>query len=173
VPELPRGAIVALTGDSDCGKSTLATAWCRDAFRNKGVPFVFLDRENPKQVVIDRIRRLGLESGQCRTFWGGWLKEEAPQPDDPRVRTWAKERKGIVVVDSFSAFLDGDQNGVLRLPMPDFLYSPLLLAGAARQSAPFRGARRGELSVAPVCRSSPKGTGELANSTESEGYWCG
>jgi ABC-type phosphate/phosphonate transport system ATPase subunit len=29
-PELPNGTVVALTGDSSSGKSTLATAWARD-----------------------------------------------------------------------------------------------------------------------------------------------
>lgn len=109
-PELPRGAVVALTGDSASGKSTLATAWARDGFQNKGIPFLFLDRENPLTVVADRIARLGLEEGPGRKFWGGWLGEQAPQPDSPIVRAFAKEHKGLIVIDSFTAFVEGDQN---------------------------------------------------------------
>ncbi len=56
-PELPRGAVVALTGDSGSGKSTLVTAWARDVV----VPVLFLDRENPVSVFIDRLDRLGFE----------------------------------------------------------------------------------------------------------------
>jgi len=109
-PELPRGAVVALTGDAGSGKSTLATAWARDAWRTKGVPSLFLDRENPASVIADRLARLGTEDGPGLRFWGGWLPEEAPQPDAAIVRQWAAEHRGIAVVDSFSAFLAGDQN---------------------------------------------------------------
>jgi hypothetical protein len=109
-PELPRGAVVALTGDAGSGKSSLATAWARDAWRQKGVPSLFLDRENPIGVIADRFERLGAEDGPGMRFWGGWLPAEAPQPDAPIVCAWAKEHKGLVVVDSFSAFHGGDQN---------------------------------------------------------------
>jgi|SRR6185437_10298269 len=118
-PELPRGAVVALTGDAGSGKSTVATAWARDAYRLKGIPSLFLDRENPLNVIADRLSRLGTEDGPGLRFWGGWLPDEAPMPDSPLVRQWAAEHRGIVVVDSFSAYLDGDQNdaSVCRLFM--------------------------------------------------------
>ncbi len=45
-PELPEGAVVALTGDSGSGKSTLATAWARDVIAT-GRPVLILDRESP------------------------------------------------------------------------------------------------------------------------------
>jgi KaiC/GvpD/RAD55 family RecA-like ATPase len=109
-PELPRGAVVGLTGDAGSGKSTLLTAWARDAWRNQGVPALFLDRENSLNVVAERLQRLGVEDGPGLRFWGGWLPAEAPQPYCSTVRAWAAERKGLVVVDSLSAFLEGDQN---------------------------------------------------------------
>lgn len=109
-PELPRGSVVAYTGDSGCGKSTKATADARDLWRQKGIPSLFLDRENPIGVIADRLERLGMEDGPGIRFWGGWLYSEAPQPDDPIVRAWAKEHRGLIVVDSFSAFHGGDQN---------------------------------------------------------------
>jgi KaiC/GvpD/RAD55 family RecA-like ATPase len=108
--EVPRGAVVAFTGDSASGKSTLVTAFARDARRGKGVQTLILDRENPLAVVADRLRRLGMEDGPGMWIWGGWLREQAPQPDSPIVRRWAAETKGIIVVDSFSAFIEGDQN---------------------------------------------------------------
>jgi AAA domain len=91
---LPRGAIVVLTGNSESGKSTLATAWARDVWRDKGVSFLFLDRENPGPVVADRFARLGIEDGPGKKFWRGWLGQEAPQPDSSIVRAFAKEHKG-------------------------------------------------------------------------------
>ena len=80
-PELPCSALVAVTGDAGSGKSTWATAKARDAFRNKNIPYVFLDRENPAAVISDRLARLGTEDGPRRRFWGGWVKEEVPHPN--------------------------------------------------------------------------------------------
>jgi hypothetical protein len=109
-PELPCGAVVALTGDSGSGKSSLATAWGRDI----EVPVLFLDRENPLSVVRDRLERLGWAADDPRLrFWGGWCEIEAPMPDDPAVMEWVAlcERKPLVVLDSLSAFFGAaDQN---------------------------------------------------------------
>jgi hypothetical protein len=107
-PELPKGTIVALTGDSGSGKSTLVTAWARDA----AVPVLFLDRENPVGVVIDRLNRLAFEDCPRSRFWGGWLPEEAPLPDSPVVIEWVKScnPRPLLVVDSFIAFRGGNEN---------------------------------------------------------------
>lgn len=51
-----------------------------------------------------------MEDGPGIRWWGGWLPHEAPQPDSAIVKTWAREHRGLIVVDSFSAFLEGDQN---------------------------------------------------------------
>ena len=111
-PELPRGAIVAATGDAGSGKSTLVTAWLRDAWHTKGVPSLVLDRENPVSVIADRLRRLGMQDGPGVRFWGGWLAEEAPLPDSRVILDWVRrcEPRPIVAVDSFSAFGPLDQN---------------------------------------------------------------
>jgi hypothetical protein len=111
-PELPRGAVVALTGDAGCGKSTLATAWARDAWRSKGVPALILDRENPLSVIGERLGRLGMEDGPGARFWGNWLGEEAPLPDSRVILDWVRtcEPRPLVIVDSLSAFHVGNQN---------------------------------------------------------------
>ena len=107
-PELPRGTVVALTGDSGSGKSTLVTAWARDA----AVPVLFLDRENPGGVIIDRLDRLGFTESPHLRIWGGWLLQEAPLPDSPAVIEWVKscEPRPLVVVDSLVAFHGGNEN---------------------------------------------------------------
>src|SRR5260370_24861246 len=56
-PELPEGAVVALTGDSESGKSSLATAWARE-LSARGSQALVLDRDNPLQVIRDRFDRL-------------------------------------------------------------------------------------------------------------------
>ncbi len=111
-PELPKGAVVALTGDSASGKSTLLTAWARDAWLKQGIPTLFLDRENPRAVVAERMERLGMRDGPGLHWWGGWLDQEAPQPDAQIVVDWVKlcDPRPIVAVDSLSGFHVGDQN---------------------------------------------------------------
>jgi hypothetical protein len=108
-PELPRGAVVGITGDAGAGKSSLVTAWARDA----AVPVLFLDRENPLSVVAERFDRLQWRTDDPRVkFWGCWCAHEPPLPDAPQVVEWVEacEPKPLVVVDTYSAFQVGDQN---------------------------------------------------------------
>jgi KaiC/GvpD/RAD55 family RecA-like ATPase len=113
-PELPAGAVVALTGDSGSGKSSLATAWARNAIA-AGRPVLILDRENPRSVVTDRMKRLGLSGGPLLRWWGGWLRSEAPEPGVASVYDWVKSwvAQGLpplLIADSLAAFNVGDEN---------------------------------------------------------------
>jgi len=112
-PELPCGAVVALTGDSGSGKSTLATAGVRDAIAD-GRPCLVLNRENPRTVVQDRMRRIGVMDGPLLRWFGGWLGE-VPGPDWPALRSWVEkcELKPLIVIDSLIAFIGGDENDAL------------------------------------------------------------
>jgi hypothetical protein len=108
-PVLPKGTVVALTGDAGSGKSTLATSWARDV----DVPVLFLDRENPITAIRDRLERVRLAPDTPRLrFWGAWCVEEAPMPDAPEVVEWVRlcDRAPLVIVDSLAAFHGGDQN---------------------------------------------------------------
>lgn len=109
-PELQRGGVTGITSEPGDGKSTMVSHWVHDIYLTKGVPALFLDRENPISVIADRCARLGITDGPGIKFWGGWLPSEAPMPDSPIVRHWVKEHAGIVVIDSLSAFVEGDQN---------------------------------------------------------------
>ena len=118
-PFVPVGAVLGVTGDAGCGKSSLATAWCRDV----DVQCLILDRENPRAVVTDRFKRLGLPLNTARVrVWGRWCKQAPPLPDAPEVREWVQRAGGpvIVVVDSLAGFFEGaDQNDAA--PMRVFL----------------------------------------------------
>jgi hypothetical protein len=58
------------------------------------------------------MERLGVTDGPDFHVWGGWLEEEAPQPDSPLILDWVRrcDPRPIVVVDSFAAFHGGDEN---------------------------------------------------------------
>lgn len=134
--ELPEGSVVALTGDSESGKSTLATAWARDAVLD-GRSVFYLDRENPRATVLDRMARLNLSDCPQLTWWGNWCKEDAPDPGSPLLARWVQncERPPVVIVDSLSAFHGGDENDATL--MRKFMNGPRRLAslGARRHSA--------------------------------------
>jgi hypothetical protein len=110
-PELPEGAVIALTGDSGSGKSTLSTAWAGRVSAS-GRQVLVLDRENPISVVSDRLKRLDLTDGPGFRYWGGWLPEEAPHPDSRIIIDWVKscEFPPLLVIDSKVAFQGGDEN---------------------------------------------------------------
>jgi len=108
---LVKGTVNALTGESGSGKSTFVLDWIRQAIQ-RGIPVVVLDRENPRHTVLGRLNRMGVPDVPLVRFWGGWCKEEAVQPGSSIVRNWAKgsDPKPLIIVDSYIAFLDGDEN---------------------------------------------------------------
>jgi DnaB-like helicase N terminal domain/AAA domain len=111
-PELPSGCVTALTGAPASGKSTLLLAWARELVRG-GIPVLILDRDNPLNVISERFARLGIADEALLRYWGGWLPEEAPMPDDPRVVEWVRScnPRPLVIVDCAAAYMaGGDEN---------------------------------------------------------------
>ncbi len=117
---LAAGTITMISGDSGCGKTTFATALASSIER--GAPFaglqtqrrpvLVLDRENPLSVVLERLDRLGIDVSENFKIWGGWVEQEAPHPGSAVVVEWVMgcTPKPVIIVDSFIAFFDGDEN---------------------------------------------------------------
>jgi hypothetical protein len=129
---VPEATIVLLTGGFGCGKSSLTSRWAGD-LAAVGRPVLILDRENPISAVRSRFQRLGITSGPLLRYWGGWLPDAAPQLNSPIVLDWVKacDPKPLIVVDSFTAFLRGDENDaqIVRAWF-DGAVRPLVHAGA-------------------------------------------
>jgi archaellum biogenesis ATPase FlaH len=113
------GCVTLISGESGCGKSTLVTAMAGAVAR--GGEFagrrcakrkvLILDRENGIEVVRERFERLGIaEDGPL--VWGGWLEEEVPAPNAPRICQWIErtDPKPLIVIDTCVTFLEGDEN---------------------------------------------------------------
>jgi hypothetical protein len=156
-PELPEGAIVALTGDSGSGKSTLATAWARDVIA-AGRPVLILDRENPRTVAADRMARLGLQDGPLLRWWGGWTGD-VPGPESLPVYRWVQscDPAPLIIIDSLIAFLPGDENdasamrgfmhGIRRLADRGATVVPIHHDGKSETARDFRGSSDFKASV--------------------------
>jgi hypothetical protein len=118
-PELPTGSVSLFTGLPESGKSSLVYSFLRDAWVQKGIPFLVLDRDNPPSIIADRLRRLGMGDiprdcpwRKLRGDWGDGLPR-APQPDSQVVLDWigeclAADNPGpIIFADSMGNFLEG------------------------------------------------------------------
>ena len=112
--------ITMIASESGDGKTTMATAAV--AAISRGVPFaglptarrpvLYMDRENPLQVVRERLGRLGVTDSEMFRIWGGWCETEPPSPGGAVILEWVQacEPKPVIVIDSLVAFLDGDEN---------------------------------------------------------------
>lgn len=114
---IPSGCIVAITGESGCGKSTFVTKMVAaiasgEEFLGRGCQcrkVLVLDRENPVGFVADRNRRIGVRDGQDSGLivWGSWVATPPPSPNSPAVVEWCEKQnpRPLVVVDSYGAYL--------------------------------------------------------------------
>jgi AAA domain/DnaB-like helicase N terminal domain len=115
---LAAGTLNAIGGEPGAGKSTFATALAGSVatgtdFLKRTVsqrPVVLLDKENPVSVMCERLRRLGIQDGGLFKIWGGWCDPAAPTPCQLADWVEATIPKPLIIVDSYRAFLEGDEN---------------------------------------------------------------
>jgi hypothetical protein len=117
---LPEAAVCMLSGESGCGKSTIALSMA-GAVATGGTfagrlalqrPALILDRENPAAVIVERLDRLRISDGSALKIWGGWLREEAPAAGSAPILEWVAvtDPRPFIVVDSLIAFHPGAEN---------------------------------------------------------------
>jgi hypothetical protein len=115
---LPRQSLTLITGLPSHYKSWLALALLRGVALSgtflgrvcqKG-PVLYLDRENPRAVVQNRLAILGIEYPDNWKIWGRWLKDAPPMIGDPRLLEIAKELQPLIIFDSLIRFHGADEN---------------------------------------------------------------
>lgn len=71
-------------------------------------PVLYVDRENPRDVIGVRRAKLGIPDNQIR-YWGDWIDGmETPNLDDPRLAEFAVREKGVIIFDSLTDWLEGE-----------------------------------------------------------------
>src|SRR2546422_10313481 len=90
-----------------------------DIYGNKTTqtPVVYLDRENPLEVVQERFGLLNIKDDTNLHYWGMWAPEQPPKLDpcsypDPRQRLldWAAAYQPVIFFDSLLGFHSKDEN---------------------------------------------------------------
>jgi archaellum biogenesis ATPase FlaH len=115
-PEVPRGALIQVTGKPGCGKSTLVLTWCAQ-MAEAGNEILYLDRDNGIATVQDRIIERFGKNFPDLTYWGLWSKDESGEPVEPPypsselLREWVKQTNNpVIIFDTFAAFSSCDEN---------------------------------------------------------------
>lgn len=70
-PEIPKGALILVTGKPNSGKSTLVFKWCVDMAR-AGRDILYLDRDNGLHGAREKVNRFGASSFPHIRYWGLW-----------------------------------------------------------------------------------------------------
>lgn len=120
---VPDGGLVLMAGQPGSYKSFLALVLARavatgGSFLGKKCTqreVLILDRENPQGVICERARILGMKKMENIRIWGGWDKDQPPLIGDPRLLRIARERKPLIIVDSFIRFHDADENSATEM----------------------------------------------------------
>ena len=67
------------------------------------VPVLYIDRENPKEMIGSRLRRMGMVASSNFLYWGDGDPDptkDTPEVTDRRLEEWMKRTGGLIVFDS-------------------------------------------------------------------------
>ena len=120
---IPSSGVVLWAGESGSFKTWLALLLAKavqegtEFLGRKTVrrPVLYLDRENPLQLVHERCSMLGMHPSEALRIWGGWQLDQPPMIGDPRLLELARTIKPLIVVDSFIRFHAADENSATEM----------------------------------------------------------
>ena len=120
---IPRGSVNLISAESGTGKTWLAYALAGAvahgvSFIERTVhqaPVLYLDGENPLAVVKRNLLDLGIKETPELKVWAGWTKEDPPAPDDPRIISFARESKPLLIWDSLVEFAGCDEQSAFEI----------------------------------------------------------
>ena len=114
----PAGSLVMLAGVPGSFKTFFAYCLSHalaevEPFLGRNVhsgPVVYLDRENPKSLILERFRQIGVSDNL--SVWPLWVNPEPPPLDSSRSNIYSDLTSGIklLVFDSFRKFHESDEN---------------------------------------------------------------
>lgn len=73
-------------------------------------PVLYLDRENPLSVILQRRALLNLDDSSMLKIWGKWLEDSPPLIGSPRLEEFARSQRPLIILDSFLRFHSSDEN---------------------------------------------------------------
>lgn len=114
---IPEETLVLLTGESGCGKSSVALA-LGHAVATGGEflghkcekrKVLFVDGENSVQIFHERFKRFGILENPDMYFWGIWYTPEPDGPYHPALFEFVKKHQPLIIFDSLVAFHSGSE----------------------------------------------------------------
>jgi hypothetical protein len=136
---IPAGSIVLWAGESGSYKTWLSL-WLAKTVLEGGnfvgrktvrLPVLYLDRENPLPLILQRCCVLGIASSESFKIWGGWQTDPPPMIGDARLLDIARTTKPLIVLDSFIRFHAADENSATEMGRVMAEVRALANAGAA------------------------------------------
>jgi hypothetical protein len=120
---LPRGCVALIAGEPGSYKTWLGLALGLSVATGGEflgqlcvrADVVCLDWENPPWVIRERIGVLGIEPPENIRIWGGWADDAPPEIGDARLLRIARERKPLMILDSFVRFHHADENDATEM----------------------------------------------------------
>jgi hypothetical protein len=135
---IPESGVVLLAGEPGCYKTWIALALARGISTGGSAlgrqanqrEILYLDRESPLAVVKERAKILRMMCTPFFRFWGGWEHDPPPLIGDRRLLEIARDRKPVIVFDSFIRFHNADENSAKDMSRVDEFLRELAHAGA-------------------------------------------
>jgi len=135
---IPAGAITLIAAEPDGYKTWLAMILSKGVsaggtfLGRKCTPanVLYLDKDNPASVVTERKEILRIQPSETLKYWGGWAEDQPPSIGDARLLEVARQRKPVIIFDSFIRFHSADENAASEIAPVMFHLRALAHAGA-------------------------------------------